>query len=96
MTNKERLDSLSPAERRECMTQYFDHPLFKYIDWKAFFESENGNEMDFVMGEYAYSDICGEIIILGEEVRECEDYVYVYILSDKSFAVVPAPEPVSV
>ena len=95
MTNKEYFDSLSSVERRKCMTQYFDHPLFKYIDWKSFFASEDGNEMDFVMGEKVYYEDFGDVYILNAETRECEDYVFAYVVSSGAFMILPAPEPVT-
>ena len=48
MTNFEYMKSLTEEQRKEVEKTYTRHPLAKYIDWEAFFSSEDGNEMHFV------------------------------------------------
>lgn len=48
MTNIDYISKLPEDERKEAINTYKQHPLNEYIDWKAFFESTDGNEMNFL------------------------------------------------
>lgn len=48
MTNREYLNTLTAEERASVEETYRNHVLYDYIAWDLFWNSENGNEMEFV------------------------------------------------
>lgn len=63
-TNSDFYEGLSEKDKQNFLDTYSNHPLHDYIDWKAFYESGDGNEMNFVKA-------------LGKELNENGDTVYV-------------------
>ena len=53
MTNGQRFESLTKEEKLEFLSMYMEHPLVKYIDWKTFYDSTDGNSMHFVWNHIA-------------------------------------------
>ena len=48
MTNREYRNSLSPSKQTDWDRTYRNHPLYDYIDWDAFLDSEDRNEIHFL------------------------------------------------
>ena len=86
MTNKEYYLSLNDKGKQDFENTCKEHPLNEYIDWEAFFDSEDGNEMHFVAAEKEYDEELGDIIILKELTENNEDYLLVFIVNDTLFA----------
>lgn len=91
MTNGEAYKTLNDREREEFRKVYGDHPLADYIDWDSYYESENGNAMDFVNCLDSYVDEDGNTILVLEEVVEDDmDYYLIFDCDEGSFMKVPA------
>lgn len=97
MTNREYRNSLSSVEKVKWDNTYTNgHPLKDYIDWDAFLDSENGNELDFLLDkvEIAEDKYGRKVFILERYVEEDTgfDYTYVYIPEVNEFWKVPCPD----
>lgn len=90
MTNYEQIKSASPQQREEYEKLYREHPLAKYIDWKKYFESDDGNEMHFVNALHVYKDENGKTnYILEKKQIDNLDYYLAYIAEDNQFVELP-------
>lgn len=90
MTNYEGIKNISQQQRAECEKMYLAHPLSKYIDWKAFFASDDGNEMHFVKALDVYKDDNGKTnYVLERKLIKDIDYHLVYVAEDNEFIEVP-------
>lgn len=96
MTNREYRNSLTEAEQAKWdMTYMSGHPLKEYINWEAFLDSEDGNEMNFLVDSVDVAkDIYGRTVyVLEHKVDEAGlDYFYVYLAETDQFWTVPCPE----
>lgn len=97
MTNKEHLDTLNAEDRKECESTYSreHHPLYDYIDWKAFWNSEDGNEMHFLNKLDEFTDIYGKkYAVLKKEIdaEEHIDYATVFCYDDSEILRCPINE----
>jgi hypothetical protein len=50
VTNGEFFKKLTNEEKLKFREQYGNHPLKDFIDWQQFYDSESGDEMEFVNG----------------------------------------------
>ena len=93
MTNGEAYNILTDKERADCFKVYDNHPLTDYIDWDSYYESENGNALDFVncLDRFVDEDN-GTVFVLEEFVEDDMDYCLVYVCALNAFFVVPAFE----
>ncbi len=93
MTNGEVFQSLTTEEKLLFRKYYNSHPLFGFIDWKAFYESEDGNAMNFVSYQNKYKNIYGQTVYVLEDLisENNEDYQLIYICEEDAFYKVPAP-----
>lgn len=95
MTNIERLNTLSEQDRAECIKNYSKgvHPLFDYIDWKKYWNSEDGNEMHFVNSFREFSDENGyTYLVLHHFIRDGIEFLLTFCINDESFFQFPASE----
>lgn len=75
MTNGELFKQLSERDKAKFRKLYSKHPLSEYIDWDAFYDSDNGNALDFVMClEKTTNDEGNTILVLKEIQEDGEDY----------------------
>jgi len=80
MTNKEYFFTLSPEKQEQFQKTYANHKLTEYIDWSAFMESEDGNELHFLKVMDKYTDEKGrECLVLKRYDRNGMDYQTIYI-----------------
>ena len=93
MTNKEYLNTLSPEKRAECEKTYSKgvYPLYDYIDWNAYWNSEDGNALHFLNYVRKYKDeFDREYVVLKEDiVKDDMDYMLVYSFTDDEFQYIP-------
>lgn len=86
MTNREAYNRLSPAEKIKYNETYSKHPLAPYIDWQAFYDSDDGNAMHFV--KY----IC--IVTIDDEriylLQRNEDVCYCYNSTTGCYVELPS------
>ena len=73
MTNKEYRNSLPEAEKEKWDNTYTKgHPLKDYINWDAFLNSEDGNEMNFLIDKVDVAeDIYGRKGLEGLRLAPC-------------------------
>ena len=95
MTNGAVYQKLATEEKVYFRRLYNDHPLFGFIDWKAFYESENGNAMDFVSYQEKFQNKYGQTVYVLEDLisENNEDYKLIYICEEDAFYKVPASAP---
>lgn len=90
-TNSDVYFGLSEEQKENFLKTYSNHPLVNYIDWKAFYDSDNGNEMDFVNAVRIDKDEEGNLnYVLKEVVENDEDYELVYFSADNEIRKMPA------
>lgn len=106
-TNGEFFKSLSNEEKIKFREQYGKHPLREFIDWQAFYNSESGDEMDFVRcikkDRMVIDDTFKDeetqeeenVIILLEFEDDDTEYQLVYAIEDGIFYKIPKPTPVT-
>ncbi len=86
MTNAEHFATLSPEQKAEYRKVYESHPLYNYIDWDAFFDSDNGYTLDFVRCESSYENDDGNLVLVLDTITENdEDYKLEYICGENMF-----------
>lgn len=106
-TNGEFFKSLSNEEKIKFREQYGKHPLREFIDWQAFYNSESGDEMDFVkcikkdrmVIDDSFKDAETQeeenVIILLEFEDDDTEYQLVYAIEDGIFYKIPKSTPVT-
>lgn len=83
MLNRDYINSLPNDKKKECYELYRNHPLYDFIDWNAFLNSENGNEMQFVRYKtIIYDEFGNEYYVLKEE----NDSLLIYSIIDNAFS----------
>ena len=83
MLNRDYINSLPNDKKKECYELYRNHPLYDFIDWNAFLNSENGNEMQFVRYKtIIYDEFGNEDYVLKEE----NDSLLIYSIIDNAFS----------
>lgn len=88
MSNKDYIETLSEKRKNKCINTYLNHPLYKYIDWEAFFNSEDGNEMHFLNALDVYSDSEDNVYyVLEEQSIDGVDYKLCFVNND--FLLIP-------
>lgn len=97
MTNREYRNSLPEAEQEKWDNTYTKgHPLKEYIDWNAFLDSEDGNELNFLISKVEVAeDIFGrKVYVLDRYTDETTgiDCAYVYVAEADEFWKTPLPE----
>ena len=79
MTNSDIYESLSEADKKSFTETYSQHPLADYIDWKAFYESDDGDEMHFLKYERTEKNENGSLVYVLKEIDDNgEDYEIIY------------------
>lgn len=91
MTNYEYIRTLPNEQRIEVQKTYARHPLAKYIDWRAFFQSENGNEIDFVRFIRKETDELDRVVYTLEE-SIIDGIMYAKIYNGDDVMLVPCEE----
>lgn len=97
LTNREIMERLSAKEKYEMKYSIKHHPLHNYIDWEAFMESTNRNEMEFINSVCTYENELGETIIVLSVYADEEyevDYMETYNVETEIISCSPAPAPV--
>lgn len=93
MTNWQFIEQLPAEKQRECLKQYNEHPLSHYIDWGAFYDIEDGNEMHFLKYLRIMKDEFDNSYYVLEEHKEKNKVVsYVYSIIDNAFATITHDE----
>ena len=92
MTNGEAYQKLTTDEKIKFRKMYNEHPLFGFIDWKAFYNSEDGNAMNFVNCQNIIHNKYGQTVyVLEDAVSETgEDYKLVYVCEEDAFYKISA------
>ncbi len=79
MTNSDVYESLSEADKKSFTETYSQHPLADYIDWKAFYESDDGDEMHFLKYERTEKNENGGLVYVLKEIDDNgEDYEIIF------------------
>lgn len=79
ITNSEFFQKLSETDKEKFLDTYSQHPLVDYIDWKAFYESSDGDEMHFLKYERTVKNEDGNLVyVLAEIDDNGEDYEIIY------------------
>lgn len=79
MTNSDIYESLSEANKKSFTETYSQHPLADYIDWKAFYESDDGDEMHFLKYERTEKNENGGLVYVLKEIDDNgEDYEIIF------------------
>lgn len=84
MTNREHLATLNAEDRKECEATYSRerHPLYDYIDWDAYWDNEDGNEMHFLRKLDEYTDeFDKKYAVLKQELDEEQQMIYADLFS---------------
>lgn len=97
MTNREYRNSLPETEQVKWDKTYMNgHPLKEYINWEAFLDSENGNELDFLLDTVEIAeDTYGRKIYVLDRYDDKDtgfSYADIYIAETDEFWKVPCPE----
>lgn len=88
MSNREYIGSLSEKNQSKCISTYLNHPLYKYIDWEAFLDSEDGNEMHFLNAQSIYDEQTDKVYyVLEEQSIDGVDYELCFV--DNDFLLIP-------
>lgn len=89
-TNGKNYNELSPEEKEVFVDMYKNHPLNNYIDWESYYNSENGNALDFVKCIDKYKDEEEkEVFVLEKTVIDEHDYLLIFVCEENSFYKVP-------
>lgn len=90
MTNGKTYQGLTQEQQKDFRKTYQNHLLVDYIDWKAFYDSENGNAMDFVQYLDKYTDEKGQTVyVLDKLVENDMDYKLIFVCEENTFYKVP-------
>lgn len=91
MTNEMAYNLLTSEKQHEFRKIYDQQPLASYIDWQAYFASDDGNSLHFVNYIRKDKDENGELVFVLEELVEDDmDYELVFNCSDNTFGKIPA------
>ena len=91
ITNSKFYEGLPGDKKLDFLKSYAEHPLVDYIDWEAFYRSEDGNEMNFVKALRTRTDEDGnKVYVLKEIVMFDEDYELIFISGKNEFMRIPA------
>ena len=83
-TNSDVFQNLSEADKEKFLNTYSNHPLADYIDWKAFYASDDGDEMHFLKYERTEKNENGSLVyVLAEIDDDGEDYEIIYDTDEK-------------
>lgn len=83
-------ENLSFEEQNVFLKQYGEYPLKDYVDWESYYNSDDGNVMNFVhcIGE-CRNDNGERLLILDRLTIDDSDYMLVYNCEDNSFYTMP-------
>lgn len=89
-TNGQNYNLLSSEEKEEFRNMYKNHPLFDYIDWDGYYNSEGGFSLDFVkfIDKYKNEDE-KEVFVLEKMVIDEHDYLLIFVCGENNFYKVP-------
>lgn len=91
ITNIEAFNALTAKKQEELRSVYASHPLVDYIDWDEYYDSPNGNALDFVKCVDSYTDEENRLVFVLEElVDDDEDYYLIFVCEDNAFYKVPS------
>ena len=83
-TNSDVYQGLSETDKENFLNTYSNHPLVDYIDWKAFYESDDGDEMHFLKYERKEKNENGSLVyVLADIDDNGEDYEIIYDTDEK-------------
>lgn len=89
-TNEKAYFMLNQSQKQVFVEVYRNHPLAEYIDWTAFYDSTNGNTLDFVRCIDRYINEEGkEVFLLKKFTKDEMDYKLLFICEDNMFIEVP-------
>ena len=90
VTNGEAFRQLNDEQKAMFRETYRNHPLTDYIDWDAFYESENGNALDFVKCIEKTVDESGNDVFFLERIQEDDmDYKLMFVCGENIFVKEP-------
>lgn len=91
MINSQHLSIMTAALQKKAKQLYANHPLHEYIDWEAYMESEDGNEMHFVRCIDTFIDENEKTNIVLDLFSDENDidYYTVYVIEDDAFYQIP-------
>lgn len=90
-TNGMGYKSLSLEEKKKFREMYNNHPLVNYIDWEAYYNSYDGNALNFVECIGKYKDEEGrQVFVLGYITENDLDYKLLFVCEKNEFYKVPA------
>lgn len=90
ITNGEAFQQLNEAQKEAFRETYRNHPLADYIDWDAFYESGNGNALDFVKHIEKTVDENGGVVFFLKRIQENDmDYKLMFVCSENIFVKEP-------
>ncbi len=93
-TNSDVYFGLSDKDKQHFLDTYENHPLKDYIDWNAFYRSNDGNEMHFVKAlRTRQNEDGGMVYVLKEVVENDEDYEVVYDTTENEIQKLPLLPP---
>lgn len=89
-TNGEAYKNLSDEEKNDFRKMYMEHPLASYIDWEAYYNSTDGNALNFVICINKYEDEEGRLVFTLENlIIDDLDYKLIFVCEEETFYKVP-------
>lgn len=86
MTNGKAFQNLSQEEKEQFMQTYNDYPLKDYVDWQSYYDSGNGNALDFVVAIAKGRNEDGNLVFVLDEFSEDDmDYKLIYVCEENAF-----------
>lgn len=96
-TNGQFFCDLKPSEQEDFRRKYGSHPLVDYIDWDAFYASDDGDEMNFVNCIRKGEDEEGNtVFVLCYIISQDEDYELIFVCGKNEFYKIPAEVPADI
>lgn len=94
MTNREKLNAMPKDEAEKALKMYSpeSYVLYDYIDWKSFFDSEDGNALNFLRRLSEFEDERGNKYVILEDDIVIDDMDYVKIYSFKDDQIINMPK----
>lgn len=89
-TNGNAFQKLDNTQKEAFRETYRNHPLADFIDWDAFYESQNGNTLDFVKCIDKYKDENGNTVFFLKQIQEDDmDYKLLFVCGENCFIKEP-------
>lgn len=86
MTNREKINCLPPERQKRALACYQKgvHPLYDFINWESWFDSEEPNELNFLNKIKDFTDELGKKYVVLEEdvIIDGSDYMHVFVYGE--------------